>query len=184
MAKSLQEQLLQSGLAKPKQAKKARRDKTRQAQAARRDPKSATEQDAVAREAQAKNAGKRDYDRRLNAQRKAQREAEERQQMAKQIIGQNRIAPEGNGENAVAYNYTVKGKIKRLLVSDTQRKSLADGRLAIIRHQGNVALVTAAVAERLQPLIPNHIWLAAPADDTPDPDDPYAAFPVPDDLMW
>jgi hypothetical protein len=184
MAKSLQEQLLQSGVAKPKQAKKARQDKTRQAQAARRDSKTATEQDHLAREIAAKDAGKRDHDRRLNAQRKAQREAQERQQMATQIIGRNRIPAEGDGENAVAYNYTVKGKIKRLLVSDTQRKSLADGRLAIVRHQGHTALVTADIAERLQPLIPNRIWLAAPADDIPDPDDPYAAYQVPDDLMW
>ncbi|MES1933369.1 hypothetical protein T35B1_12207 [Salinisphaera shabanensis T35B1] len=184
MSKSLQEQLLQAGLAKPKQAKKARRDKTREAQAARRDPKKAKEQDQLAREIAAKDAGKRDYDRRLNEQRKAQREAQERQQMAVQIIERNRVAAEGDNDQAVAYNYNANGKIKRLMVSDTQRKALADGRMAIVRYQGKTSLVTAAVAERLQPLIPNRIWLAKPADDTPDPDDPYAAYQVPDDLMW
>ena len=56
MSKSLQEQLLQAGLAKPKQAKKARRDKTREAQAARRDPKKAKEQDQLSREIAAKDA--------------------------------------------------------------------------------------------------------------------------------
>ncbi|MES1928042.1 hypothetical protein SADO_02265 [Salinisphaera dokdonensis CL-ES53] len=184
MAKSLQEQLLQSGIAKPKQAKKARREKTRQAQAARRDPKTTGEQDALAREIAAKDAGKRDYDRRLNEQRKAQREAQEKQQKAAQIVEQNQIKPEGDGDNAVAYNYTDKGKIKRLMVSDAQRRNLAAGRMAIVRHRGKAALVTSAIAERLQPLIPNRVWLAAPEDDTPDPDDPYAAFQVPDDLMW
>ncbi|MBO9470861.1 DUF2058 domain-containing protein [Endozoicomonas sp. G2_2] len=184
MSKTLQEQLLQSGIAKPKQAKKARREKTRQAQAARRDGKTPDEQAALAREIAAKDAGKRDYDRRLNEQRKAQREAQEKQQMAAQIIDQNRIKAEGDGDNAVAYNYTVKGKIKRIMVSDAQRRSLAAGRMAIVRHRGNAALVTAAIAERLQPLIPERVWLATPEDDTPDPDDPYAAYQVPDDLMW
>ena len=184
MSKSLQEQLLQAGLAKPKQAKKARRDKTRQAQAARRDPKKAQEQDQVAREVAAKQAGKRDYDRRLNEQRKAQREAQERQQKAVQIIARNRVAAEGDNEQAVAYNYNVNGKIKRLMVSDSQRKSLAAGRMAIVRYQGKTSLVSAEVAERLEPLIPNRIWMATATDDTPDPDDPYANYQVPDDLMW
>lgn len=184
MSKTLQEQLLQAGVAKPKQAKKARREKTRQAQAARRDSKTPAEQDQLAREVAAKTAGKRDYDRRLNAQRKAQREAQEKQQMAAQIIDQNRIKAEGDGDNAVAYNYTVDGKIKKLMVSDAQRRNLAAGRLAVVRHRGATSLVDAGSAKRLEEIIPKRVWLARPEDDAPDPDDPYAAYQVPDDLMW
>lgn len=184
MAKSLQEQLLESGAARPKQAKKARREKTRQVKAARQDPATRTKQDSLDHDIAARDAAKRAHDRDLNAAREARREASERDAAAAQLIAQHQIAPDVGDAHAVAYNYTVEGRIKRLTVSDAQRRELAAGRLAIARHRGTTTLVNASVAERLAAIIPDAVWRADPADDTPDPDDPYAAFTVPDDLMW
>lgn len=184
MAKSLQEQLLESGAARPKQAKKARREKTRQAKAARENPAVRAEQDRLATDIEASAAAKREQDRRLNAERKARSDASEREAAAAQIIERNHIAPKADDADAVAYNYTADGRIKRLTVSDAQRRELAAGRLAITRHRRTTTLVSASVAERLIEIIPDAVWLARPQDDTPDPDDPYAAFQVPDDLMW
>lgn len=183
MGKSLQEQLLQSGLAKPKQAKKARREKTRQDQQARREAKPAAETDALAREIEAREADKRARDRELNARRRSEREARERDAAAAQLIETHRIAPV-NDDHSVPYNYRLGRKIKRLRVSEDQRRQLAAGRLAIVHHRERASLVDIATAERLAALIPTRLWRAEPAEERPDPDDPYADYVVPDDLMW
>ncbi|MES1924934.1 DUF2058 family protein [Salinisphaera sp. T31B1] len=185
MAKSLQEQLLASGLAKPKQAKKARREKVRHDQAARRQGKTPAEKQALADEVGRAEAAKRERDRQLNAKRKAEREAQERDQSVAQIIERNRVKPAGKPDERVAYSYTVDRKIRRIEVSDAQRRELAAGRLGIVRHRGRADLVPRATAERLMETLGEQIWLLSRPDDTPaDPDDPYAAYTVPDDLMW
>jgi len=184
MAKSLQEQLLASGVAKPKQAKKARREKVRRDQAARRDGKAPEEDKALAANVARAEAEKRERDRRLNASKKAERETREQAQTAVQIIDQNRVKAGGKGENVV-YSYTVGGKIRRLEVSQGQQRDLAAGRLAIVRHRDKTSLVPRSAAERLPESMAGDIWLLSRETEAQaDPDDPYAAFQVPDDLMW
>ncbi|GAB3676088.1 DUF2058 domain-containing protein [Salinisphaera aquimarina] len=185
MSKSLQEQLLASGVAKPKQAKKAKREKVKRDQAARREGKTPAEKQALADEVARAEAAKRERDRQLNASQKARREAHERDQSVGQIIERNRVKAGAKGEDGVAYSYTIGAKIRRIEVSDAQRRDLADGRLAVVRHREVASLVPRAVAERLQTMIPDQIWLMSKAtDEAVDPDDPYAAYQVPDDLMW
>ncbi len=180
MAKSLQEQLLQAGAAKPKQAKKARQEKTRKNQAARQKGQSLTDEQALQREIAAEQATKRERDRQLNAEQKAARDVREVEHAVDQIVSRNRIAADGE----VAYSYTIGDKIRRIQVSDKQRRDLAEGRLAIVRHRERASLVPRAVAERLVEKIPAQLWLVTPTQQLHDPDDPYADYQVPDDLMW
>lgn len=184
MAKSLQEQLLESGLAKPKQAKKARREKAQKGKAARQQGGQPAEDQALGREIAAAQAAKRRRDRELNERQKTQRAAREREAAIVQIIETNRVATGGQASDAVAYNYTVEKRIRRIDVSDAQRRELAAGRLGIVRYRGVSSLVPRATAERLRESIPDRVWLVTPNDEPPDPEDPYADYPVPDDLMW
>ncbi len=184
MAKSLQEQLLASGVAKPKQAKKARREKVKRDQAARREGKTPEQEAALAAEIARADAAKRERDRQLNASQKAERLAREQAQSATQIIDQHRIKAGGKGEN-IPYNYTVAGKVRRIEVSAGQQRDLAAGLLAIVRHRETTSLLPRSAAERLPHAMADSIWLLNREDeDRIDPDDPYAAYQVPDDLMW
>lgn len=186
MGQSLQDQLLKAGVAKPKQAKKARRDKTRSNKAARKAGTSGnTDQQDLSKDIAADQAAKREADRRRAKAANAEREQRERKRQAIQIISENRIATETPEADEPPYSYTVKGKIRRLPVSRDQRRRLADGKLAVVRYDGETSLVDAATAERLETLIPKAISRVTEAQKaTPDPNDPYAGYEVPDDLMW
>lgn len=184
MSKSLQDQLLESGIAKPKQAKKARRDKASKAKAARKQGKPADDQASLRGEIDADQAAKRERDRQLNEAQMTRRQARERDNTVGQIIGANRVAREPEAPEAVSYNYQLDGRIHQIAVSDDQRRKLASGRLAIVRHRGAPALVPGEVGQRLQAMVPERVWLVTADDEPTDPDDPYAAYPVPDDLMW
>lgn len=186
MSQSLQDQLLKAGIAKPKQAKKARQDKARKSKAARRfGDKKPTEQQNLSAEVDAAEAAKRAADRKRASAANAEREQRERKRQAIQIIKENRIAIEEPEADEPPYSYTVKGKIRRLPVSRDQRRRLASGSLAIVRYDGETSLVDIATAERLETLIPKAVSrITETASDAPDPNDPYAGYEVPDDLMW
>lgn len=184
MAKSLQEQLLQSGAAKPKQAKKARREKTRRDQEARRQGTRPEDEQALAQHVAAAEKEKRERDRQLASRHKAERAAREHNGAAAQLIAQHGIRPGKPAPDMPPYSYSMGGRIRRLDVSPAQRQQLADGQLAVIRHREVTSLVNRASGERLLELIPEQVWLVNPEDDKPDPDDPYAGYEIPDDLMW
>lgn len=186
MSQSLRDQLLKSGLASQKQARKARQSKGRSKKAARQNKsQQTTEQQQLAQEVAAARKAQRQADRQRSADAKAQREQRERKRQAIAIIKQNRIAIETPSEDEPPYSYTIKGRIKRLPVNRSQRQKLADGRLAIVRYDGETSLVDIPTAERLETLIPQAVVRNPPRrDDKPDPNDPYAGYEIPDDLMW
>ncbi len=184
MSKSLQEQLLQSGAAKPKQAKKARREKAMSEKQARKQGTSPAEEQALAQQVATAQADKRARDRQLNAELKAQREAREIEHSVAQILSRNKIESDANPADSVDYSYTIDNKIRRIEVSDTQRSDLAEGRLAVVRHREISALVPRQVAERLMEKIPERVWLVSKQDAPAQADDPYAEYKVPDDLVW
>ncbi|HLQ85043.1 MAG TPA: DUF2058 family protein [Salinisphaeraceae bacterium] len=185
MSQSLQEQLLKAGIAKPKQAKKARRDKARRNKAARRQGKpQATAEEQLSREVAAAQAARQAADRKRAQAANAERERREIKRQAIQIIDANRIDIETPPEDEPPYSYKIKGRIRRLPVSRAQRQRLAAGKLAIVRYDGVTSLVDAATAERLEKLIPKSVFRNSTVAAAPDPDDPYAGYEVPDDLMW
>jgi len=184
MAKSLQEQLLQSGLAKPKQVKKARREKAVSEKAARKEGRAPAEQQALQQQVAAAEAEKRERDKRLNAEQKAEREARELEHSVAQIIDRNRVAAQADSEEQVPYSYTIDKQIRRIEVSNEQRADLAQGRLAIVRHRDVSSLVPKAVAARLMEKVPAQVWLVTSKEESVDADDPYAEYQVPDDLVW
>ncbi|WP_423821206.1 DUF2058 family protein [Salinisphaera sp. SPP-AMP-43] len=185
MGQSLQDQLLQAGIAKPKQAKKARQDKTKRKKAARKSGQNATaEEQALSKKVAADDAARREADRRRAQAANAERAQRERAAQAKQIVEDHRVAIDKPAEDDPPYSYNMNGRIRRLPVSRAQRQQLANGQLAIVRHFGDTSLVDRETAERLETLIPKKVWRIVAQPSEPDPDDPYAGYEVPDDLMW
>jgi uncharacterized protein YaiL (DUF2058 family) len=181
MKLSLQEQLLKSGLVSASKAKSVKSEKRKQVQQQR---KNGVEVVDEAKElAQKAQAEKIERDKELNQLRQQQEEQKQLAAQIRQIIELNRLPIDPDG---LAYNFTDNNKVKRLYVSETMRDQIAAGRLAIVKLGTNYEVVGTEVAKKIQSrdaasvIVFNEPNKAA--DDVAD--DPYAAYQVPDDLIW
>jgi uncharacterized protein YaiL (DUF2058 family) len=180
MGNGLRDQLLKAGLVNEKQVKKAQQEKRRDEKQKQGKPGAPDEETLRRQKAQAEKA---ERDRQLNLQR---RQAEEEKALAaqiKQLIEANR-QPKGNGDTP--FNFVDAGKVKRMYVSDAVRARIANGLLAIVRHDQQYELVPPEVADKIRQRQPAAVVLQnePPPRDEKDSDDPYAGYEVPDDLMW
>jgi uncharacterized protein YaiL (DUF2058 family) len=175
---SLQEQFLKAGLVDKKKAKVANQAKAQQKKVERRTgTQGVDEAREAALETQRKNAERA---RELNAQRDAA--ATQKAVMAQilQMVKQNRQSP-GGGD--IAYHFTHDNKVERIHVSAAVQAHLVAGRLAIVRIGDVTELVPAAIADKIAERDASLVVRAKKAAEV-DPDDPYAAYQIPDDLMW
>ena len=176
---SLQEQLLKAGLADKNKAKKINQDKAQQKKIERRTgEQSVDEVKAAVLEQQRQNAERA---RELNAQRDAAAQQKAIRAQIAQMVQQNRQA-KGNGD--IAYNFTFGTKIERIYVSEAVRQHLIAGRLVIVGLDGSFELVPKVFAEKIAERDPAIVVFAKQVANEVDEDDPYAAFKIPDDLMW
>jgi uncharacterized protein YaiL (DUF2058 family) len=177
MANSLQDQLLKAGLVSEDQARKTRQGK-------RKDRKSGKPKDDGARRAAAQRRTEREErDRALNAKREVERREKELRQQIRDLVLEASL----NRENAeVPYNVVHGSTVRRMYVTAEQRDALAAGTLAVATARGRHHVIPAQLAERILALLPDYFVYrqepSAPA--APEQDDPYAAYQVPDDLMW
>ena len=181
MAKlSLQEQLLKSGLVSAAQAKTVKSDKRKQTQQQRKHKIEVV--DEAKELAQKAQAEKIERDRELNQLRQQQEEQKQLVAQAKQIIELNRLPTDPNG---LAYNFTDDHKVKRLYVSEAMRNQIAEGRLAIVKLGAGYEVVAADVAKKIQSRNAAAVIVFNEQHKTADVvDDAYAAYQVPDDLIW
>ena len=176
---SLQEQLMKAGLVDKKKVKVANQEKNKQKKIERRTGEQSIDPaKAAALEMQAKQAERA---RELNAQRDAQARQKAILAQIAQLIANNR-QPKGGGD--IAYHYTFDNKVERLYVSEAVRGHLAAGRLVIVCFDGAAELVPAVIADKIAERDPNLVVRVKKAAAEPDEDDPYAAYKIPDDLMW
>ena len=100
-----------------------------------------------------------------------------------------------NDRNAeIAFHFLRDNMVRRVYVTDGQRRKLAGGELAVVGFRRRHHLVSAAVADEIQalrPIVFVHRAAAVGGEDEAAPgvppeaeDDPYRDFPVPDDLRW
>ena len=179
MSMSLRDQLLKAGLVNEKQVKQAGKQQQKQQ---RLEKKGQVEIDDAQKQAavQAK-AEKVARDQELNRQQQEKVEQKARAAQIKQLIETTRL-PKLSGEDY--YNFVDDKKVKRLPVNALMRNKLSTGGLAIVRHGGADEMVSRDVAVKIQERDPRRIVLLNTATEAPDADDPYAAYQVPDDLMW
>ncbi|MGF1727115.1 DUF2058 domain-containing protein [Photobacterium nomapromontoriensis] len=173
MAKlSLQEQLLQAGLIDKKKLKKAGKS-SKKSRTLRKEAKAAVESNKASQLAQ---------DQELNRQKQAEADKKAIASQVKQLIEMNKIDT-SNGD--IGYNFTDGTLVKKVYVDKATQDQLVSGRLAIARYLDSYAVIPGVVADKISlrdesSIVLNNIV----SEQEMDEDDPYAAFQIPDDLMW
>lgn len=190
MVKSLQDQLLAAGLTNQKKAKQAAKARKKQDHLQRTGQDN--EIDKARQQASDKRQQKALTDRQLNAEKEQQVKAKEILAQIRQLIATNAIDLDG-GE--VKYQFVDGKKVKQLYVNQAIWDRLSRGQLAIIATQSKpaYAVIPLPVADKIQQREEGSLSdkktgfnvILAQSDDTQlDEDDPYAAYQIPDDLMW
>jgi uncharacterized protein len=176
---SLAEQLLKAGLVDKNKAKQAHQEKSKQKKVERRTgEQSVDEAKAAAAEVQRKNAEKA---REANAQRDAAATQKAIVAQIAQMIQQNK---QDKGRGDIPYNFTHGTKIERIFVSGMVQSHLVAGRLVIVCLGGAVELVPRVIAEKIAERDASIVVQVKKSAEVVEEDDPYAAFKIPDDLMW
>ena len=179
MSLSLRDQLLKAGLVNQKQAKQVGKEKQKQQRLVHKGQAEVDDTQArLAAEAHAEKV-KRDQELNRQQQEKAQQKAIAAQ--IKQLIETARL-PKINGEDY--YNFVDDKKVKRIAVNSLMRDKLSRGSLAIVRHGGAYEVIPREAALKIQERDAQRIVLLNVQSEGPDEDDPYAAYQIPDDLMW
>lgn len=175
----LKDQLLKAGLVNEKQIKQAQKEKRKEQP--HQSKASAAEEEKRRQRAAAEKA---ERDRQLNAQRQQEAEKKATAAQIRQLIEANR-QPKEEGE--APFNFSDGGTVKRLHLSEKMRGQIVKGVLAIVRLDGKYELVLAEVADKIRQrdaaavVLQNEPPRRQEAEQS---DDPYAAFQVPDDLIW
>lgn len=180
MGNSLQDQLLKAGLVDKSKVDKVRQQKrqqTRQQRSAKGNVKPALDQ-----QRQREQAEKMARDRELNQQRNEAHRQREIAAQVSQLVLDNRH-PRAESEDDKPFYFENKGKVKRLYVSPQTHQLITAGRLVIVNHNGVFELVPADVGEKIRRRNPSLV-IDLPKEQPADEDDPYAAYQVPDDLIW
>ncbi|MDR3630174.1 MAG: DUF2058 domain-containing protein [Desulfocapsaceae bacterium] len=179
MGSTLQDQFLKMGLVEKKQANTVKKVQHQQ----RTQKGQAPPVHKGKLQAQKAQADKKEHSRLLNQKKNEERKEQETAAQVRQLIATNRIPAEG-GETP--YNFTDNNKIKRLFLPKAITVQLSRGDLAIVRQAGEYQIVPAEVARKVQTYNKNLIVVfhIPPREAPADQEDPYAAFQVPEDLIW
>lgn len=176
----LKDQLLKAGLVSEKQIKQAQKEKRKE-----HPQQSKTSAADEEKRRQKAAADKAERDRQLNAQRQQDAEKKAIAAQVRQIIEANR-QPKEQGETP--FNFSDGGTVKRLYLSDKLRGQIVRGVLAVVRLDGKYELVPAEVADKIRQRDATAVVLQneppRKQETEATSDDPYAAFQVPDDLIW
>jgi uncharacterized protein len=185
MAKlSLQDQLLKSGLVGAGQAKAIKSEKHKQAKQQQHN-KTVVEDDLKA-EVQKARLEKADQDRLLNQQRKEEDERKHLAAQINQLIEQHRLPQAKNiADDSIPYHFTDDNKVKTLYLPVAVRDQLASGQLAIVKGGQLHEIVSAETARKIQARDASCVIVLNEAKPLASISaDPYADYPVPDDLTW
>lgn len=176
---SLQDQLLKAGIVDARKAKKIDKEKRKQAKS---QPKGHERVDEVREQARRALEEKAERARELNREQQAASEKKAIRAQIIQLITMNKIARAGGD---VPYQFTDGKKIKKIHVTAQLHNELSRGRVAIARLGEGYELLPAAAARKIQQRDEHTIVLLNTNETvTVGEDDPYAAYKIPDDLMW
>ena len=175
---TLQEQMLKAGLVTSKKMAKVQRT-----------AKKSRVQAREAREAVDENKKAQvERDKLLSEQQKQAVLSKEYKAQIKQLIEMNKIVI---SKDDIGFNFTDDNLIKKIYVDKTTQAQLINGRLNIARlpvegsAESEYGIIPAVVAEKIAQRDASYIVLSNEiSKETLDEEDPYAAFVVPDDLMW
>lgn len=176
---SLQDQFLKAGLVDKTKVKLVNQDKSKQKKVERRTgTQSVDEARLAAQETQRKNAERA---RELNAQRDAAALQKAIAAQITQMVQQNR---QSKGKGDIAYHFTHGTKVDHIYVSADVQGHLRAGRLVIVCQNGVTELVPRVIADKIAERDASIVVRVNKSSNEVEADDPYAAFQIPDDLMW
>ncbi len=185
---SLKDQLLKAGLIDQSKAEKAAREERKQAhqKTTKAQKKALKTGEGVVDEAKllAEKALQEQADRskELNRIQREQAEHKAIQAQIRQLISMNRI---DRKKGEISYQFADNNKIKNLYVTDKLQDQLAWGMIAVVRLGEGYELVPRAVAEKIaQRDAACIVVLNISKPQQSVEEDPYAAYQIPDDLMW
>ncbi|WP_166425177.1 DUF2058 domain-containing protein [Paraglaciecola sp. 20A4] len=184
MALSLQEQLLQAGLANKKKAKQVRQQKHKQAKAKQNHNIEQTNESKIAAEQAVEQ--KKARDRELN--KKAKAEAE-RKAVQAQIIQMINVNKQSRRVGDIACNFSDNNVIKRIFVDKKIHAQITQGQLAIVKLNDAYELIPMPVADKIAERDESYVLYRADilpeekAKNSQD-EDWYADYDIPDDLSW
>ena len=179
--KSLQEQLMGSGLIDKKKAKAIQKEQRIQR---KQMPKGQLPDNTEHERLEKLKQEKIKKDKELNRKKVEELERKAIQAQVKQLIKTNAVQRDIGD---VVFQFSDAKKIKKIHVSQTQYDHLTKGLLAIASLQGEYILVARAVASKIterDQLAICYFYEKASDETEIDEDDPYKGFEIPDDLMW
>ncbi|MFU8927176.1 DUF2058 domain-containing protein [Acinetobacter puyangensis] len=174
---ALQAQLLKAGLIDNKQAKKS----SKQVQHAKKTGQDT--QAALKAEIEKAKQEKIAKDNELNHAKQQILEEKTLKANIIQMIKQHQItATDGD----ITYQFIDENKIKKLYVNQQVYNAVVSGSLAIAKLEQSYAFIPQALAEKIDTRMQGYIIsIQKQAEDqSTDEEDPYAAYVIPDDLMW
>ncbi|ENX57095.1 MULTISPECIES: DUF2058 domain-containing protein [Acinetobacter] len=175
---ALQAQLLKAGLVDNKKAKKL----TKQAQHGQRTGQN--DDAALKAEIDRAKQEKLAKDQALNQEKQAVLEEKALKASIIQMIKHHKVK---EIEGDVTYQFIDEAKIKKVYLSQQVYNALVSGSLVIAKDQDSYAYLPKALAEKIDQKMQGFILInnnTEKNDQTTDEEDPYAAYVIPDDLMW
>ena len=179
MGTPFKEQFLKKGLVTKKQANRVINEQ--HLSRSKNGNKKARDDDEIQKRIQQARDEQAARDRELNRQRNEAAKENEAQGQIRQIIKQNLIEVDGD----ISFHFVDNKKIKKLYVSKPIAEGLSKGRMAIVKQDEQYWVVPAKAAIQIQDRKAESVVVLHSSEiKEPDPDDPYAEFPIPDDLEW
>lgn len=181
MNNPFQEQLLKAGIATKQQVKKAQQDKKNIKKQQRSKKQKVVDEAAIKARQLAEQKANRDRELNKKKQEDARKKAISVE--INQLIADNKIQRDENCE--IIYNFVHNNKVKSIYINEKMKQQIMQAKLAIARIQGRYELVPVAVAEKIKQRNDKRVIIFNDEDQqTPDENDPYAEYQIPDDLMW
>ena len=174
---ALQAQLLKAGLVDNKKAKKL----SKQAVHEQRTGKS-NEAELKAKIAQDKEQ-KLAKDQALDLEKKRLLQGKELKAAIVQMISQHKIH---QLDGDVAYQFIDESKVKKIYLNQQIYNALVSGSLVIAKEDDSYAVLPKILADRIDAKMTGFIIVnnSQKNEQITDEEDPYAAYVIPDDLMW
>jgi len=191
MNNPLREQLLKSGLVSKDQAKKVDKQAKVKAHQVIKDQQhrkkhpggkpAAVDTDSVAYSVAKAREEEVARAKELNRLLELDRKQREWYAQARQLVECYHVNETGAND---IYNFVDGRVVKPMYVTTHQRKLLANGQLGIVALEGQYYLVPNTIVEKLQEHVPDLIVYFNQSEEETSEADYYAAYPVPDELIW
>lgn len=183
MSKSLQDQLMGAGLIDKKKAKKIKNSSKKENHAQLKSRQVTTPEAKI--NAQKAIDEKREKDRKLNIEHRAEAEKKAVVAQVRQLIEHYQVK-DRKGE--LEFNFSDGKHIKKMRLEKLVFEKVSIGMLSVVKYDERYELVPRPIAEKIRERMPEYVVVdnygkrteAEQADD----DEYYAQFEIPDDLMW